>query len=218
MFDLNIQLLSIFVLVVFLSAILMHIVRRNSSLVLIYGLQSSAIVSILINLGIHNHSSSLTIVGLITLLVKVILAPIFFSKLIRNKKLSTSATTYLNLPITLGLILLLIIFVKSSILAPLISLFPSFSQLISLSLSGILISWLLVINRRGVFSQIIGILSFENGLVAFATLSGIEQTLTIELGILFDILLWIVVSSVLITLVFSHFGTFNTTEMNQLKD
>lgn len=218
MFNFIIQVLSFSVLFVLLTSIFMHVVRRNSSLVSIYAVQSVAVVAMLIALGIKDQSSSLLIVGVITFLVKVVFAPIFFLKLINRKKLTVTATTYVSLPITLAIILGLIIFVKSSIFAPLVSLFPQYTNFFPFSLSAILISWLLVINRRGVFSQIIGILSFENGLVACGLLSGIEQTLTIELGVLFDILLWIVIASVLVTLVLRSFGSLNAAKMNALRD
>lgn len=216
--DTNLQLLSIFQLTVFLCSVLMHILRKNSSLILIYLLQSLSVALMLLILGINQGSISLILVGMITALVKVIGAPIFFSRLINRQQLAISTTTYLNTPITLGFILGLTALVQSYIFAPIISLFPQFQQLMAFSLSGILISLFLVINRRGVFSQLIGILSFENGLVAFSTLAGIEQILAVEIGVLFNILLWIVISSVLITLIYSHFGSLNTTEMNKLKD
>lgn len=218
MAEINLQLLSILELAIFLTAVLMHIVRRNAHLVSIYVLQSLAVVCMLLLLGISEQSTSLLMVALITFFVKVVSAPAFFTKLIGKKQLGMSATTYISLPLTLGLILGLTVLVKTGIFAPIVSLFPHASQLIAFALSGILISLFLVINRRGVFSQIMGILSFENGLVAFSTLAGLEQTFAIEMGILFDILLWIVISSVLVTLVYSHFGSLDTQDMRKLKD
>lgn len=218
MSNIYLQLLSIFVLTIFLAGILMHIVKRSSSLILIYLLQSLAVTAMLFCLGLYQSSLSLIYVSILTFLVKIIGATLLFSKIIDKKKLSAPTTTYLNTPITLGIILGLTILVKSSIFAPIVSLFPSFSQLIAFSLSGILISLFLIINRRGVFSQLIGILSSENGLIAFASIAGIEQILTVEIGILFNILLWIVISSVLVTLIYRHFGSLNTTEMIKLKD
>lgn len=218
MIELNTQFLTFFEVTIFLASVAMHIARKNSRLLLIYALQSLAIVGMLLVIGINNNSNSLVVVAIITLLVKVFAASRFFSKFIDKKQLNISTSAYLTLPITLTTVLLLTIFVKSSIFTPIVSLFPGNAQLIALSLAGILISLFMVINRKGIFAQLIGILSFENGLVAFGTLTGLEQSFAIEVGILFDILLWILISSIMVTLVYSHFGTLDTTKMNRLKD
>lgn len=216
--ELNIQLLSIFEMAVFLTAVVMHVVRRNSTLITIYALQSLAVNAALVAMAVDKGATGLLLVAIASFSVKVLAAPVFFSKLLHKKELSMSSTTYLSLPITLGIILGLTILVRSTIFTPLISIFPGAIQLVTFSLAQMLISMFLIINRRGVFSQLIGILSFENGLVAFSILAGVEQTLVIELGILFDILLWIVISTVLVTLIYNHFGSLDTREMNSLKD
>lgn len=218
--NINLQLLSILVLTVFLSSIMLHIARRNSTTILIYILQSSAVSAVLLLFGIGHNPLSLSLIFLagLNFLVKSILAPIFFSKLITKKQLATSTTAYLNLPITLAVILGLTVIARSGIFAPIVSLSPLATQLTIFSLSGILISLFLTVNKKAVFSQLIGILSFENGLVTFAVLVGIEQTLAVEIGILFNITLWIVISSLLVKMIYSHFGSLNTNAINQLKD
>lgn len=218
MSDIFVQLLSLLGIIVFLTSVIMHTVRRNSSLLLLYLVQSVAVVIMLLIVGLEHMSMSLFFIALVTFLVKVAAAGTFFSKLIDRKHVQASAVTYLNLPLTLVVILSLTMLIKSSIFAPIISLFPNDTQIITLALSGIFISLFLVINRRGIFSQLIGILSFENGLVVFGIIAGVEQTFAIELGILFDILLWMFISSVLVSLVYSHFGSLDTEKMRKLKD
>ncbi len=217
MFELDKQLLSLLEIIVFISVVLMHLVRRNSHFVLIYTLQSVAVSGMLLLFGITEGSDSLVVVALITFLFKVMAGSGFFSELIRRKKLNVPASSYLNLPITLAIILGLTLLAQSSVFQPIISLFPNEHKFVAFSLAGILISLFLIINRRGVFSQLIGILSFENNLVALGLMTGIEQTLVIEIGILVNILLWIIISGVLVTLIYSHFGSLDTKEMSKLK-
>lgn len=216
----NLQLLSILVLIVFICSITLHIARRNSTTVLIYIMQSVSVSLMILLLGIHGDflSPGLISIAVLTFLIKCVGAPIFFSKLISRKQLSTSTTTYLNLPITLAIILGLTVLVKSGIFAPIVFLSPLTSQLTIFALSGIMISLFLIVNKRTVFSQLIGILSFENGMVAFTILTGIEQTLAIEIGILFDLTLWIVISSILVRMIYTHFGSLNTNTINKLRE
>jgi hydrogenase-4 membrane subunit HyfE len=203
---------------VFIAAVFMHIARKNSSLISAYTFQSIAISLMLLFVGFNIGSMGLMITAAFTLLVKAIGAPRFLSRFIGKEQLNISTNSYLSLPITLVIILGLTILVKSYVFMPLVTILPGTSEGITLAISGIFVSLFLAINRRGVFPQLTGILSFENEMVAFGLLAGVEQSLVIEMGILFDILLWIIIASVLITLVFSHFGSLTTTEMNKLKD
>lgn len=203
---------------IFLAVVFMHIARKNYTLIFAYVFQSIAVALMLLFVGFNANSISLIALSVLTFLIKVTGAPKFFSKLIGKEPLSVATTSYLSLPVTLAIILGLTVFAKSFIFAPLLSIFPSTSQAIAFAISGIFSSLFLAINRRGVFPQLVGILSFENEMVAFGVLAGVEQAPAIEIGVLFDILLWIIASSILITFVLSHFGSLNTTEMNKLKD
>lgn len=215
----NIQAFSVLVAIVFFSSIMLHIARRNSTSMLIYILQSFAVSSMLFLMGVYSQSISFSLIAIavLTFLVKCICAPFLFSKFISKKQLAISTTTYVNVPITLAIILALTIFIKSGIFLPVVSLSDT-PQLLTFSLAGIFISLFLMINKRAVFSQLIGILSFENGMVAFTILSGVEHTLAIEIGILFDLALWIIISSVLVKMIYSHFGSLHTNVMNRLKE
>lgn len=217
MFDINLQLIVLFEACVFLTVAGMQVVRRSSRMITLYVLQSFAVVGLVLTSAIQEKSFSLVIVGIIILLIKGIAAPLFFSRFITREQRELRAETYLNLPMTLVVLLGLLMFVRSSYLAPLLAFFPVNNMAMTLAISGIFISLLLVVNRRGVLAQLIGILSFENGLVAFSTLSGIIHSLIIEVWILFDILLWIIIAITLSRFVHSHFGTHDTREMSMLK-
>jgi len=67
-------------------------------------------------------------------------------------------------------------------------------------------------------SQIIGILSFENSIVVFAVFANLEQSAALQLGIVFDIFIWIMIASVFISMLYKHFGTLNVSSMKNLKD
>ena len=75
-----------------------------------------------------------------------------------------------------------------------------------------------MINRKGVLSQMLGILSVENGIVAFALFSGLEQNPALQLGITFNILIWIMIASVFATMIFRQFGSLDVTTMKKLTD
>lgn len=204
--------------IVFLSIIYLHISKKNFDAVIVYGIQSLVIVLILFNSFLETGNIFLLFVTLFILIVKVILAPIFFVKLIRKHEVVFSASTYLNMPITLILIVVLTFIAHSQKFAPLTNIIPANQALLSFALSSMFLSLLLIINRRGSLSQVIGILSFENSIVSFAIFAGLEQSAMLQIGIIFDIFVWLIIATVFISMIYKHFGSLDVSSMKHLKD
>ena len=106
----------------------------------------------------------------------------------------------------------------SNIFLPLVTIIPANQELLAIALASLLISLFLIVNRKGALSQIIGVLSLENSIVAFVFFAGLEQSPTLQLGMMFDITVWIVIATVFISMINKHFGSINVTEMNYLKE
>ena len=209
---------QILLTVVFLTLVFLHLARKNSGVLTAYGLQSLAIVLLLFASLAETHSLSLLLVALFTLLVKVILAPLFFGRLIARHRLTFSASTYLNTPLTLIIISVLTATAYSQKLLPLTSIIPDHQALLALAFSSLLLSLFLIVNRKGALSQIVGILSLENSIVAFVIFSGLEQSPSLQLGIIFDIFVWLIIATVFVSMVYRHFSSLDVTAMKNLKD
>ncbi|MEK7130158.1 MAG: NADH-quinone oxidoreductase subunit K [Patescibacteria group bacterium] len=203
---------------IFLSAVLLHITRRNSTAVLLYFIQSLAIVVLLFHPLVENFSPVIMLMAILTLAIKAVVAPLFFSRLIKRHKLKFSASTYLNTPLTLIAITVLTALTNSRIFSHITSIEPSGQKILSLAIAVILISFFLIINRKGAVSQIIGILSLENGIVAFALFSGLEQSPALQIGIMFDLLVWVIIAAVFISMIYKQFGSLDVTELKHLKE
>lgn len=203
---------------VFLSAVLLHITKRNSTVVLLYFIQSLAIAVLLFHPLVENFSPVIMLMAILTLAVKAVVAPLFFSRLIKRHKLKFSASTYLNTPLTLIVIAALAALTNSRIFSHIASIEPSGQKILSLAIAVILISFFLIINRKGAVSQIIGILSLENGIVAFALFSGLEQSPALQIGIMFDLLVWVIIAAVFISMIYKQFGSLDVTELKHLKE
>lgn len=215
--------MSIFVLqlllgVIFLTIIFLNLTKKNFGAALAYGLQSFAIVLILVNSFWETKNTPLLFVILVTLLVKVILAPLFLIKLVQKHQLTFSVSTYLNLPLTLIVLAAFTALAHSQQLAPLTNIVPVHNALLALALSALLLSLFLIVNRKGALSQATGVLSLENSIVAFAIFAGLEQSPMLQVGIMFDISVWVVIASVFIAMIYRHFGSLDTSLMKHLKD
>ncbi|HWZ66061.1 MAG TPA: hypothetical protein VNX65_04725, partial [Patescibacteria group bacterium] len=129
-----------------------------------------------------------------------------------------TSSTYANTPVTLLLIVGILGLVTSSIFAPLAMLAGGQHLTTSLVLAAILSSLLLVVNRKGAFSEVMGVLSLENSIVAFGILAGLEQSAVLQLGIIFDVSIWVIVATVFVPLVYQHIGSLDVTNMKKLRD
>lgn len=218
MSHLNSQTLLVFATIVFATAGLLHFTQKNVSAVRLYIVQSCAISLLLLASALDRFTPLLIVAIVATVAVKIFIAPHFFFGLIRRHELRFSVSTYLNTPVTIMVIAVLMALTQSGFFSPLAVLAPDGEQLLRLAFATILISLFVSINRRGALSQVLGILSLENGIVAFAIFAGLEQSPGFQLGITFNILIWVIIATVFVSMIFRKFGSLDVTSMKKLKD
>jgi hydrogenase-4 component E len=208
----------IFLTIVFITIVFFHVAKKNYAVAIGYGVQSFAIVMLLTYSYFKTGSTTFLLIAILGLFVKVIMAPLFIIHQINKHELKFLVSTYANLPLTLIVVAALTEIANSGLFMPLVTLIPANHQLLSLSLSAVLISVFLIINRKGAISQIVGVLSLENSIVAFGLFSVIDQSLILEIGIVFSISVWIIIATVFISMIYKHFGSLDVTQMKHLKE
>lgn len=204
--------------IIFGTVIYLHLSKKNFQAVLAYGLQSLMVVAILISSFAETGNIFMFFVILSILFVKVILAPVFFIRLINKHTLMFSVSTYMNIPLSLVTIAIITFIAYSHKLEPLTNIIPANHAFLSLMLSSIFLSIFLLVNRKGALSQIIGVLSLENSIVVFGIFAGLEQSPALQLGILFNIFIWLMIATVFMSMILRHFESLDITAMNKLKD
>lgn len=212
------QLFYILALVIFLSIIGVHLSKNNTTCVFFFIVQSLAVSLLIFIPAVTNGNYLLMAAALLTLLIKAIAAPFFFLKLIKRHKLTFSASNYLSLPLTLTVTAVLLGLCYSSIFQPLAMLGGENANAVPLALAVIFVSIFLAINRRGALSQIISILSLENGIVALIAFLGVEQVPGLDIGVSFDLAIWIVIATLFLSMVYKQFGTLDVNAMKNLKE
>jgi len=218
MFESSPQLLFILGSIVFVSGVLLHLAKKNYLAVRIYILQSLAIGGLLLVSLLSDFSGLLLTAVVCTVIVKGLVAPYFFFKLIKKNQLQFSASTYLNTPVTLLFVALIVVLVRMIFVKSLQSFVGIDANLLLLALSTIFVSVFVLINRKGALSQILGVLSLENSIVSFALFAGLEQSPALQFGITFDILIWVMIASVFVTMIYKQFGTLDVTSMKNLTE
>ncbi|MEK7181865.1 MAG: hypothetical protein AAB615_02130 [Patescibacteria group bacterium] len=205
-------------LIAFIAVIGMHLVKSNTNIIRLYFLQSLSVGVLLFSVGLVEGEHSLLWIGVLTLVIKSIVAPIFFARLLRRFSAQQSANNYLSVPLTLFVLLLLVLFSYSNTFLPLGVLAPEALGSISLGLASVFMAIFLLINRRGAFSQMIGILALENAIVLLASFVGLEQPIALEVGIIFDIVIWIVIATAFISMMYRQFKSLDVSHLTHLRE
>ncbi|MFZ2970192.1 MAG: hypothetical protein WA063_03535 [Minisyncoccia bacterium] len=216
--EIMLQILFFLEVLIFLSVIFLQIANGNKGIIILYLAQSLAVSIMLIILSFEENSIGLFMSALVVMGVKVVIAPIFFLRLVSKQKMNFSTTSYLSTPMTLLVIMLIVVLAKSPVFLSLSNISTGLNYAVPIALSSILASLFLTMNKRGAMSQVVGILSLENSIVSFASIIGLKQTFSLELGIIFDIFVWIVIAVVFVSMMYKHFGSLNITEIKHLKD
>lgn len=203
---------------IFTTAIFLHLTRKDSMAVFLYMIQSTAIAALLIISSFEKFSLLLLAAIICTVAVKIFIAPYFFFSLIKRHRLKLSGSAFLNMPATLTVIALLVALTRTDFFQPLAMLAPAGQNFLLLALSTIFISLFLNINRKGALLQTLGILSLENGIVFFALFAGLEQNPALQLGITFNILIWVIVATVFSSMIFQKFGSLDVSSMKGLTE
>lgn len=210
---------TLFLLTIFfLSLVFLLTAKKNVGVAAMYAIQSFVIVLLTFGLFLETGSIALLVMVFLTFVVKVILAPLFLVRLIRKHQLTFSVNTYLNTSLTLVVVAILAVLAHSRLFLPLTDLVPANADVLFLALLSILTSLFLIINRRGAFSQVIGVLSLENSIVAFGMLAGLEQSLGLQVGMMFEILVWFIIATAFVSMIYRHFGSLDVTTMTHLQD
>lgn len=205
-------------ILVFLTVVFMHLVRKNSSVIALYAIQSVALTIPMFVFAAAQLSLSLLLLGVITFIVKVVIAPKFFFRLIKKHGLVFSVSTYLNAPVTVIIIAFLTISANAPFAKPYLEFAGMHQHALSLGMVAMFISLFLIVNRKGALSQIIGVLSLENSIAAAAFFAGLEQSSGFQLGILFEILVWIIIAVIFLSMMYKHFGSLDGTTMRHLQE
>jgi hydrogenase-4 component E len=88
---------------------------------------------------------------------------------------------------------------------------------LSVSISVVLVAFVLMIHRRDVLSQAIGLFSLENGISLAALVVAASLPLILEVALLFDLLLAVVVVGLLIRLQHGRAQSLSTAELTRLR-
>jgi hydrogenase-4 component E len=155
--------------------------------------------------------------ALLTLAVRAIAVPAVLLAMLRTVSLrrETRPLVATRDGLILAVALTLVAFAAAGRLE-LTDAFPA-RQALPVSLALTFIGLLLMATRRKAVSQLIGLITIENGIFLAGLIATLGLPLFVEIGIFFDLLVAVGVTAVLTLRINEHFDTVNTDQLRRLR-
>jgi len=92
-----------------------------------------------------------------------------------------------------------------------------FSHCLSISIAVILIGFFLMITRKKAVTQMVGLMTMENGVFLCAMVLTSGMPMIIELGVSFDVLMGILIMGIFVFRIRETFASIDTSKLNSLR-
>jgi len=184
----------------------------------IFAAQSFFLAMIAATIAWFNHAPHIYIAAALTVAVKVILVPILFERLVERMEIREEIEPIVNVPISVviaGGLTLVGYVVAESFYRPEE---PGLGHnALAVAISLFLIGFFNMINRRKALTQVLALLSLENGLFLAAISLTYGMPLIVELGVFFDVLVAAMVLGILIYRIRETFESMDVSRLRRLR-
>ncbi|MFA7316684.1 MAG: formate hydrogenlyase [Sulfuricella sp.] len=212
------QLINLFAALLLLISFAMLAQRRVLTLINLFAWQglilaiSAAVVAWTSNQHHLYYSAGLT------LLLKVLVLPWLLHRLIRKLDIKWDVETLLNIPTTMLIGIVLVVFAFNLAL-PISALSSTVTKsTLGIALATVLLSFMMMITRRKAVPQVIGFLAMENGLFFAATSATYGMPMVVELGIALDVLVGTFIFGIFFFHIRETFDSLDIKHMEKLKE
>ncbi|MEQ1440083.1 formate hydrogenlyase [Fontimonas sp. SYSU GA230001] len=215
---LSAQLIHLFAAALLLLSFAMLAQRRVLSLVNLFALQGAMLVASTAVVAYSSGQHHLYWSAGLTLILKVLLLPYILHRLIRRLQVQWDTETLVNIPTTLLLGLLVVIF-SFGLAQPISQLASTLTRsTLGIAIAVVLLAFLMMITRRKAVSQVIGFLAMENGLFFAATSATYGMPMVVELGIALDVLVGVFILGIFFFQIREQFDSLDLHHLESLKE
>lgn len=191
---------------------------RIPTLVRVFALQSLALGLMAASVAYFTGLEHIYVVAALTIVLKVLVIPRALIYVMERIKVEREVEPLVNIPSSLlisGALAILAYYITE----PIISSGTVITRnVLALSLAVVLIGFFIMISRRKALTQVIGLLTMENGLFMAAISTTYGMPLIVELGIFFDVLIAVLIMGIFAFRINRTFETLDTTFLRRLRD
>ena len=167
----------------------------------------------------YNHAPHIFIAAAMTVLLKAILVPILLERLVDRIDIHHEIEPIVNTPLSImisGGLTLVAYLVGESFYHQEAGASLGHNTL-AVAISVFLIGFFMMINRRKALSQVLALLTLENGIFLAATCLTYGMPLIVELGVFFDVLVAVLVLGILVYRIRESFESMDVSKLRRLR-
>ena len=186
----------------------------------LFGAQSFLLGAIAGAIAWYNHAPHIYIAAGMTILVKAILVPILLERLVERIDIHHEIAPIVNVPLSIvisGALTLVAYMVGESFYHPEAGVASLGHNTLSVAISLFLIGFFMMLNRRKALSQVLALLTLENGVFLAAICLTYGMPLIVELGVFFDVLVAVLVLGILVFRIRESFESMDVSKMRRLR-
>jgi hydrogenase-4 component E len=184
-----------------------------------FGVQSFLLAMIGATIAFFNSAPHIYIAAGLTLVFKAIVLPVVLERLVAKIEIRQEIQPFINVPVSViisGGLTLLAYSVAESFQRPEEAARLGHNTL-AVAISLFLIGFFMMVNRRKALTQVLGLLSLENGLLLAAMSLTYGMPLIVEIGIFFDVLVAALLLAILIYRIRETFDSMDVSRLSRLR-
>jgi hydrogenase-4 component E len=183
----------------------------------LFAVQSFMLASIAGVVGSKYAAPHVLVVAVLTLAGKVIFLPWRLERLVRQIKIEQEIQPFVNAPASM-LICGALTVLAYVVARPFASLERLGSNTLAVAIALLLTGFFLMINRRKAITQVLALLTMENGvMLAAIVLTTYGMPLVVEIGVFFDVVIAVMVLGILVFRIRETFASMDVSKLNELR-
>jgi hydrogenase-4 component E len=215
--DLAARLIALFAVLMLVVQLLLVVQRMLLTSIRLFAIQSVFLAGIAAVVAYAHGAFHVYVVVALTLIGKVMFLPWLLDRQVRRMNIIQEIEPLVNFPTSMlicgGLTLLGYLVAR-----PFTSLERLGNNTLAVAITLVLTGFFLMINRRKAITQVLALLTVENGvMLAAVALTTYGMPLVVELGIFFDVLVAVMILGILVYRIRETFASMDVSKLNQLK-
>ena len=211
------QLITFFAALMLVLQLLLVVQQMLVTNIRTFALQSLLLAAIAGVVGGFYHAWDVYAVAVLTLVGKVIFLPWRLERLVRQIRIEQEIHPFVNMPASM-LICGALTVLAYVVARPISSLARLGSNTLAVAIALQLTGFFLMINRRKAITQVLALLTMENGvMLAAIALTTYGMPLVVEIGIFFDVVIAVMVLGILVFRIRETFASMDVSKLNELK-
>ena len=211
------QLIALFAALMLVVQLLLVVQRMLLTSIRLFAIQSVFLAGIAAVVASFHGAFHVYVVVALTLVGKVVFLPWLLSRQVQRMKIVQEIEPLVNFPTSMlicgGLTLLGYLVAR-----PFTSLERLGNNTLAVAITLVLTGFFLMINRRKAITQVLALLTVENGvMLAAVALTTYGMPLVVELGIFFDVLVAVMILGILVYRIRETFASMDISKLSQLK-